>query len=289
MLIDTHVHLALDGINFQAARRRHATPNRDLIRDVLLTYKQMGITALRDGGDNLHVSLLAREIAAEEGMIVRTPGYAFYKKGAYGSFLGRPLTGIDDFKQEFQQLLLLKPDHIKIILTGLLNFHVFGKIEGIHFTFDELYYMIQSAKNRSLPVMVHANSAEAVEMAVLAGADTIEHGYYLEEDQLSLMREKGTIWVPTLAPLGNLLTGLYDRYREQAPVIREIFTHQQTMIQKAFLRGVKIAAGSDAGSYAVIHGKGYFDEVAYLEQAGLHQDEVFAMCSQNGMEALGIT
>jgi predicted TIM-barrel fold metal-dependent hydrolase len=77
MLIDAHVHLALDGINFQAARRQHATPDRFLIREVLLSYKKMGIMALRDGGDNLNVSLTAREIASEEGMIVRTPAYAF--------------------------------------------------------------------------------------------------------------------------------------------------------------------------------------------------------------------
>jgi imidazolonepropionase-like amidohydrolase len=210
----------------------------------------------------------------------------FYKQEGNGSFLGRPVRGIDDFKLEFARLLVLKPDHLKLILTGLLDFRQFGKVEGIHFTFQELYYMIQTAKNHGLPVMVHANSAEAVRMAVLAGADTIEHGYYLSEQELLLMKEKGTVWVPTLTPLGNLLTGHYNRYTEQLPVIRQIFHLQQTMIHKAYAAGVKIAAGSDAGSYGVIHGQGYFDEISYLEQTGLSRQEVDTMCSMSGREVL---
>lgn len=290
MLIDAHVHLSLNGIDFQAARRQHAAkPDRSIIRNVLQNYKQMGITALRDGGDNLNVSLTARDLAIEEQMIVRTPVYALYKEGAYGNFLGRPVVGIKEFKQEFSKLIAQRPDHLKIIFTGLLNFDEYGIIDGVNFTAEELYYMIQSAKDKNLPAMVHVSSAEAIRMAILAGADTIEHGFYVTEEELAMMREQGTIWLPTLAPLGNLVASRDNRYADREGIIKKIFNNQQKMVLKAHEMGVKIAVGSDAGAYKVTHVQGYFDEVSYLLEAGLSREEIEKTVFPNGIETLRLT
>jgi imidazolonepropionase-like amidohydrolase len=67
-----------------------------------------------------------------------------------------------EFKEVYQELFALKADHLKIILTGLVDFNEFGKVDGIAFRFEELSYMTQSAKEHGLPVMVHANTAQAV-------------------------------------------------------------------------------------------------------------------------------
>jgi hypothetical protein len=76
--------MALDGRDFRNSRIENQKPV--VIRKLLQGYKKKGIYFLRDGGDNLNISLQARDIALEEGMILRTPVYAIYKKGAYGSF-----------------------------------------------------------------------------------------------------------------------------------------------------------------------------------------------------------
>lgn len=288
MFLDAHIHISLDGRDFRTSRKMHRTGNSDIIRNILKEYKKLGIYLLRDGGDNLDVSLRAREIAREEGMILKTPVYAIYKQGKYGSFLGKPVADRDQFKQEFKRLLLFEPDHLKIILTGLLDFNCYGKVDGTAFSYQELYYMVQSAKEKGLPVMVHANSAEAVQIAVRAGADTIEHGYYVSEEELYLMAEQGTIWVPTLAPLGNLCTYKDTRYAGQMDTITKIYESQKENVRRADQIGVKIAVGSDAGSYGVYHGQGFWDEVSHLVQAGLKQEEVLKASFVNGIRALGL-
>jgi len=286
MLIDAHVHISLDGKNFRASRETHKTGDNHTIRNILREYKRVGIYILRDGGDNLDVSLRARAIAREEGMIFRTPVYAIYKRGAYGSFLGKPIENIQQFDQEFRNLLLFKPDHLKILATGLLDFNCFGKADGLAFDAQELYHMVRRAKEEDLPVMVHANSAEAVLAAVRAGADTIEHGYYLSEETLNLMAEKETIWIPTLAPVGNLIAYHNDRYASQMDNIKKIYESQKENVWRAYQIGVKIAVGSDAGSHHVYHGQGFWDEVCHLVQAGLNKEDVLRASFVNGIKAL---
>lgn len=290
IIIDAHVHLALDGIDFNQSRQKHQNgPDSDVIREVLRKYHMLGIQCLRDGGDNLNVSLRARELALEENMILKTPVYAIYKQGRYGRFLGRPVADMTEFKGEFTRLLSYKPDHLKIPFTGIMDFNHFGKVDGINFTFDELYYMIQSAKDNGLPTMVHTYTAEAVRMAVLAGADTIEHGYYLTEDELHLMLEHETIWVPTLAPLGNLINQNDPRFSSQIPTIKQIYEAQKAKVNKAFALGVRVAAGSDAGSPHVYHGQGIFDEIAHLTGAGIDKEKVLSSACLNGIKALNLT
>ncbi len=286
MLIDAHIHIALDGKNFRASREIHKTGHNHTIRNILREYKKVGIYTLRDGGDNLDVSLRARTIAREEGMIFRTPVYAIYRRGAYGSFLGKPVENIQQFDQEFKNLLRFKPDHLKILATGLLDFNCFGKADGMAFAAQELYHMVQRAKEEDLPVMVHANSAEAVSAAVRAGADTIEHGYYLAEEVLYLMAERETIWVPTLAPLGNLIACHSGRYASQMDNIRRIYESQKENVARACQIGVKIAVGSDAGSHQDYHGQVFWDEVRHLVQAGLKKEDVLRASVVNGIKAL---
>jgi len=289
ILVDAHVHLALDGIDFQEARLQHKNnPNSIIITNVLRKYKKMGICALRDGGDNLNVSLLARELALEEGMILRTPGFAIYKQGCYGSFLGKPVADMADFKNVFKKLLASNPDHLKILLTGLVDFNQFGKVDGSHFSYDEMYYMIQTAKDQDLPVMVHTNSAEAVGIAVKAGANTIEHGYFLTENELQLMLEHDTIWIPTLAPLGNLIVSKDSRFTDQLPNIARIYDAQKAQVKKAFELGIKIAVGSDAGSYGVSHGKGFYDEVGHMVMTGISKRAILELATANGIGALNL-
>ncbi|TZE81563.1 amidohydrolase family protein [Calorimonas adulescens] len=285
--VDAHIHISLNGENSRKLRAEFKEKKYDSLKDILCQYRDNNILILRDGGDNLGMSLAARDIAQTLGIIYKTPGWAIYKKGGYGSFLGRPVEDISEFKESFKELLKVRPDHLKIILTGLVDFESYGQVGGIFFTFDELYYMIQSAKEKNLPVMVHANSSEAVRMAVLAGADTIEHGYFITEDELYLMRERNTVWVPTLSPLGNIKS-CDQRYSGQISNIQRIYEGHLWKIKKALTIGVRIAVGSDAGSYRVHHVTGFFDEVMHLQKCGISKDKIYEMSFENGIKALGI-
>ena len=88
-------------------------------------------------------------------------------------------------------------DWIKLLVSGA--FMTAGdNPQNVHFSKEELAVAIDEATRRDVPVMAHAHSAEAIKMSVRAGARTIEHGSFLDDEGIKLMAEKGTYLVPTL-------------------------------------------------------------------------------------------
>jgi imidazolonepropionase-like amidohydrolase len=289
MLIDSHIHIAMIGQQPKPDWNALGTESKiELIRDTIKQYKKRNIFAVRDGGDDAFVSMLAREVAESEDFIYKTPIRAFHKKGCYGSFLGKAIDGMDNFKEEYKTLLKYKPDHLKIILTGIVNFKCYGDVGKIGFTSKELHYMVDSAKSDNLPVMAHANGCEGVMQAINAGVSTIEHGYLISEAELYGMAENNIIWVPTLSPLGNILSSNDETFIVERDTIQKVYDLQVENIKRAYNIGVKVALGSDAGAYRVLHGSGLMDETAHFEEIGFSRQQVEKMCFENGIKGLNL-
>ncbi len=291
MFIETHMHISLDGIDalrFRKQIKESESKAEELIRNTILAYKRRGILAIRDGGDPINLSKLTRRIAQEEGVIYKTPIHAIYKKGHYGKFIGKPIEDIGDFKEVYLSMKKEKPDFIKIPLSGMMNFDRYGDVGTIAFTDNELNYIVNYAKEENLPVMVHVNSREGIERAIKAGVDTIEHGYFMTEEQLWALKEADIIWIPTLAPLGNIIYSNDQKYKNQINTIRKIFKEQCVAVLRGYKIGVKLAIGSDAGAYKVPHGSGYFDEFDYMNKAGIEKKALTELAYVNGSQALNI-
>lgn len=289
LIVDSHIHIFHNTL-FTKREWNNSTIDFKIncLDRILKTYKKNGVLALRDGGDGIFASCLARKVAREEGIIYRSPIFAISKKDHYGLFLGRSVCGIDDFKNEFNTLKENKLDHLKIILTGIVNFNRFGDVGDIAFTYDELEYMVKSAREYGVPIMVHANGSEGVSIAIKAGVDTIEHGFLISNKELCGMAEKEIIWVPTLSPLGNILDAKDPNFKNQLDIIEKVYVIQVKNIIKAYEIGVKIALGSDAGSYGVTHGTGIFDEIRHFQHIGFDKNTVLKMDLENGFKALGV-
>ncbi|MCT8977063.1 amidohydrolase family protein [Clostridium sp. CX1] len=288
-IIDTHIHIGQNTL-FNKKEWNNATMESKInwLSKILKEYKRNNITALRDGGDGIFASCLAREVARKEGITYRTPIFAICKKEYYGSFLGKAIYGIEDFKREFTILKENKLDHLKIILTGIVNFNQFGDVGEVAFTYDELEYMVKSAKEYGVPIMVHANGREGVSAAIKAGVDTIEHGFLISDKELYGMAEKGIYWTPTLSPLGNILDAKDSSFKQQLDIIREVYTIQVNNIVKAYELGLKVTLGSDAGAYRVSHSAGIFDEINHFINIGFSKDTVLKICFENGSSVLKI-
>lgn len=289
MLVDTHIHIASnDFFNRESWHDIDIRKRNEYIRNTLKEYKNRGIYILRDGGDGIFASKLARKIAKEENMIYKSPIYAIYKKGYYGSFLGRGITDKKDFKREFKVLLEHDLDHLKIILTGMVSFQEYGQVGETAFTLDELKYMVHTAKEYNIPVMVHANGTEGVSRAISAGVDTIEHAYLISEKEVYRMGERGIIWSPTLAPLGNIISSNDNNFLDNMEIIKKVYEGQVENIKNAMKSGVKVALGSDAGAYRVSHGVGLLDEIHLFEEIGFTRNKIEKMAFENGMLALNL-
>ena len=280
MLGDCHIHMVLDGIYYKDAIARHRNgPLEPLVRRTLSRYRDLGITFLRDGGDAWGVGALAARLAPEYGIDYRTPCFPIHRKGHYGAFIGRGFSDFGEFRALTEEARAGGADFLKIMASGLMDFDHFGVITDTPLPADLLRDMVAYAHDRGLAVMVHVNGAEAVGRCLDAGADSIEHGSYLDGERLHQLSESKAVWVPTAVTIGNLRgTGRYPEAE-----VERILAMQLENVKQAAALGAVIAPGSDAGAWKVLHGQGTLDEYALLRQAlGENADRILS----DGLEAV---
>ncbi|MCH1983629.1 amidohydrolase family protein [Ruminococcus sp. OA3] len=259
MRCDCHVHVFMDGLDYRKAAGRHRDGvDESVIRSHLGEYQKHHITYLRDGGDALFVSLRARAIAPEYGITYRTPVFAIHKNGHYGSIVGRGFDTMEEYAQLVREVRRLGGDFIKIMTTGIMDFTCAGKITGEALSYADVKEMVHIAHEEGFAVMAHTNSADAVRTAALCGVDSIEHGNYQDEDSIAAMADSGTVWVPTLVTVRNLL----GKGRFTDEVLHQIADTQTRGVQMALEKGVQLATGTDAGAWMVMHGTSLDQEYA---------------------------
>jgi len=253
----------MNGVNYRQAIDMHKYgPDGQIIREHLKAYQDRGITFVRDGGDALGVSMRAKELASEYGIDYRTPIFAIHKEGHYGSIVGKSFATMREFHDRVLEAKNAGADFIKIMTTGIMDFNAHGAVTGTPLDAAEVKEMVHIAHEEGLAVMSHTNGNYGVQAALSAGVDSLEHGNYMNEESLVMFAESDTVWVPTLVTVRNLLGD--GRYEDDA--LKPIVESAEENIRKAFQLGVKVALGSDAGAYRVIHGKGIQDEVQAFVQ-----------------------
>ena len=251
MRVDCHMHMILDGEDWRGAIGRHREqPDEACIHKVLATYRDLGFTWLRDGGDRWGAGKRAREIAPEYGITYRTPLANLCKKGHYGGFIGENYENFREYADLVRKARADGADFIKIMISGLMDFDRYGVLTEEGFPAEEIRELIHIAHEEGFSVMAHANGARTVEAAAVAGLDSVEHGAYLDGDALQAMKENGTVWVPTVSTVGNLRgKGRFDEGAVQA-----IFESAMRNIAAFGHMGGLLAVGTDAGAWAVPHG-----------------------------------
>lgn len=261
MYADCHIHMVLDGKNWKSAIGRHAeSPCREAVEQTLSVFQQQGYTYLRDGGDRWGAGALARKLAPEYGITYRTPLSPLCKAGHYGKFIGTSFGNMQKYAALVRQNRENGADFIKIMISGLMDFDRFGVLTEEGLAPEEIREMIHIAHEEGMSVMAHANGANVVEAAARAGCESVEHGAYLNGDAMCAMEEAGTVWVPTLSTIGNLLGK--GRFREDQ--VEQILESALSNLEQ--YRGL-VAPGSDSGAWAVFHGA--HTEEALLNRAGI--------------------
>ena len=261
MRADCHMHMILDGFDWRAAIGRHTEkPDEGFIRSVLQTYQRLGVTYLRDGGDRWGAGAKARALAPEYGITYRTPLAPLCKAGHYGAFIGLTYENIKEYADLVRRQKRQGADFIKIMISGLMDFDRFGVLTEPGLEPGLIRELIHIAHEEGMAVMAHANGAETVLAAAEAGVDSVEHGAYQNGEALAAMAEMGTVWVPTLSTIGNLLgKGRFPDHQVQ----RILESAQENLARYAG----PVAAGTDAGAWAVPHGS--TTEEGWLRQAGI--------------------
>lgn len=281
MFGECHAHIIMDGVNYRHAIDLHRNgPDDNVIREHLKIYQDRGITFVRDGGDALGVSARAKELAPEYGIDYRTPVFAIHKEGHYGSIVGKNFSTMPEFHKRVLEAKEQSADFIKIMTTGLLDFNAHGAITGTPLDAAEVKEMVHIAHEEGMAVMSHTNGTYGVQAAVEAGVDSLEHGNYMNEESLTMLSESHTVWVPTLVTMRNLLGD--GRYADET--LKPIIETAEENVRKAFRLGVKVAPGSDAGAYRVLHGQGIQDEMQAFVQILGNEEKAYQWLMEGEME-----
>ena len=269
MFGECHAHIFMNGTDYHRAVQTHKVKADEVaVRSALDAYRKAGVTFVREGGDPYGASLLAGRLAPEYGIEYRSPVFAIHKNGHYGKIVGRGFDTLKEFHQRVLEAAAEGADFIKIMTTGLLDFNDHGKVTGTPVDAAEVKEMVHIAHEEGFAVMSHTNGIYGTRAAIEAGVDSLEHGFFMEDETLSLLAERGTAWFPTFAPVGNLLG--CGRFPDEE--IQKNLDMQMKNVQKAAKLGAHIGLGSDAGAYLVPHGTGTRDEYQYLRSAGVVDD-----------------
>ncbi|MDB5022675.1 MAG: amidohydrolase family protein, partial [Mucilaginibacter sp.] len=264
-----------------------------------------GFTTVRDlGGTGVNISLRK---AIKQGLVdgprIITAGRAIsgsgghmdasvgFRDDAFNHKMG-PDDGIADGRDELIKAVRLQfkrgSDVIKIASTGgVLDLSEDGS--GAQFSIDEIKAVVETAKDYGMRVACHAHGAEGIRRAILGGVSSIEHGTFMNDEDMELAKKYGTYLVPTIIA-GKSVADSAKIPGYFPPVIARKATEVGTQIQntfaKAYKSGVKIAFGTDAGVYA--HGKNYI-EFQYMVEAGMSPMEAIKAATTSAADLLGIS
>ena len=244
-----------------------------------------GFTTVRNLGDQWNTSIALRRAIADgkvKGPRIFTAGRSIGTRGghadatnSFGPFLQSDdprldtvCNGADDCREAVRQRYKDGADAIKITATGgVLSIAKSGSAP--QFTDEELAAVISTAHDYGMKVAAHAHGAEGIKRAVRNGIDSIEHGTFLDDEGIRLMKEKGTHYVPTISA-GRWV---YDHAQDPTyfpAIVRPKALEVGPQIQKTFGRawkaGVTIMFGTDCGVCA--HGDNA-REFGYMVEAGM--------------------
>jgi imidazolonepropionase-like amidohydrolase len=279
-LIEAHAHLFLEGGELDLDKRAayiKQTPEELLAaaRDRLGRLVRLGISGVRDAGDKDGVGLALSRLckSADRPLMpyVESPGAGIHHKGRYGSFMGDALENYASPADCVKAHVEAGADRIKLIPTGIINFKKGLVTTEPQMTTDEILQLVAAAKSFGKQTFAHASGDVGIDRVIDGGVDSVEHGFFIRDDQLARMRDRQTAWVPTFAPVQEQVDHA-DKMGWDAEVVsnlRGILDRHAASLVKAHEMGVLIVAGSDAGSVGVAHALGLIYEMELMERAGM--------------------
>ncbi len=180
-------------------------------------------------------------------------------------------------------------DVIKIATTGGVN-SVIGAGVGRQMFEDEARALVETAHLYGKKVAVHAHGKDGVDLALAAGADSIEHGTLLDEQSVQLFLKSGAYYVPTLSTINGYKERLAANPNAYPPAVLSKIQWRIGITGKslelAHKRGVKIAFGTDAGVSK--HGRNA-DEFELMVQFGMSPAQAIKAATVNGADLLGVS
>ena len=302
-MIDVHVHIR--GIRSYSAAEELVIPHDlKVLRAAEDCFKLLkaGFTTVRDCGSKIALSL---KRAINENVIpgprIFAAGRPISQTGGHTDIHYLPreevlknglllCDGPDDCCRAAREALRDGSDFLKISTTGGVGSEK-DNPWAPQFTIDEIKAITYEAHNLGKRVATHAQGAQGVKNAIIGGVNSIEHGYFLDDECIELMLKKEVYYIPTFALVEvykKSVSNPYDmppwRLRKQ----RMCIDAMPKSLMKAYESGVKIATGSDYfGAPLRRHGDNA-DELIAMVKYGMKPMDVLIAATKNGAECIGV-
>jgi imidazolonepropionase-like amidohydrolase len=298
-LIDVHTHLTMN-TDFDPYHEVTSTDAKEAIHGVAnaRTTLMAGITSVRNVGAygftdvDLRDAINSGEVPGPH-MLVSGPLLGItgghcddnllpIKYHAVGDGVA---DGIAEVQHKVRQNIKYGADLIKICATG----GVLSKgddPQASQYTLEEMQAIVADAHRLGRKVAAHAHGAQGILWAAKAGVDSIEHGSYINDEDIAEMKKDGTYLVPTL-----YLEDWMLQYGNLPPFYRQKMTDTisvaKSNIKHAMQAGVKIAMGTDAAVYP--HGLNAHELDVYVNQLGMAPLTALQTATLNAADLMGIT
>lgn len=304
-LIDMHTHLTGQSRKGGYIDRFRMTPTDQALKATTYARTTLlaGFTSVRNVGSNEDIGLALKR-AIQRGDIIGprmfvagkslavTGGHADATNGYREDIMGVPdeaegiVDGIESAIRATRIAIKRGADLIKITATGgVLSIASDGS--GAHFKEEEIRAIVETAHDHGRKVTAHAHGDEGMKRAIRAGIASIEHGTYMSDETMEMMKEHGVYLVPTITAGKSVadsarIEGYYvpvvtQKALEVGPIIQGTFA-------KAYQKGVPIAFGTDAGVFR--HGRNW-NEFVYMVEAGMPPIETIRTATYNAADLLG--
>lgn len=293
---------------------------------ILQRYLSVGITTVVDmGGPMYQLDKRLKFAASQElpNLWITGPLVSTYQPAEL-SVEDAPIVRVktsEEARQLVQSQLPYKPDFIKIWYISLPT-------QSAESTYAIVSAAIDEAHQHGLRAAVHATQLNTAKLALKAGADILVHSVddVIDEDFISLMRRNKAIYIPTMQVHGNYVAALRDslvfnpvdfnishpvpmasfynikrlptpngysdaqQYRDYMETeLQEQETARARNLYKLVKAGIPVATGTDAGNIKTLHASSYYEELRYMQAAGLTTREILRASTKTAAQLLDPT
>jgi imidazolonepropionase-like amidohydrolase len=298
-LMDVHTHIT-GATNFDPYFELSMTPAKEAIIGVenAKTTLEAGFTTIRNVGANDFTDVALRDeinLGHVPGPHMQVSGPPIGITGGHcdenllpweSHFSAQGVAdGIPAVQLKVRQNIKYGADLIKICASG----GVLSKgddPQASQYTLEEMQAMVADAHRLGRKVAAHAHGAQAIAWATQAGVDSIEHGSYINEDAIRLMKQHGTYLVPTsyLYDWNREFGNLPDLYKQKMKDTAEVARANH---KRAIAEGVKVALGTDAAVYP--HGLNGHELEVYVREYGMSPLAAIQSATLNAADLMGWT
>jgi len=285
-LIDFHVHI-------EQEFNRNTRLNKYILNEADVAFNSVGFaettllngfTTVRDlGGSGVNISvrnaingdkIIGPRVFTAGKSLATTGGHADPTNGSSRVLIGNPgpkegvVNSIEDAKKAVRQRYKNGADWIKITATGGV-LSVAKSRDNPQFTVEEVKAICETATDYGMYVAAHAHGDEGMRRAIIGGVKTIEHGTYMSDETMELMKKYDAYLVPTITAGKEVaekakIAGFYPDI--VVPKALAVGPQIQGTFARAYKKGVGIAFGTDAGVFK--HGNNG-KEFGFMVEAGM--------------------